>query len=134
MAGDIGLARAMDVNVVCFVGGKPVAIGEGQSYGLYDLIKPGQFDGILLSADLAHGLSLNELQNFCNYLAPMPIAAFAVPVKGVPSVISDNDGGMRAVMKHLIEVHKYERIAFVRGPVGQVEADARYNAFLDELR
>lgn len=134
MAGVLDSARAVDVNVVCFVGGKPVVIGDGKSYGLYDLIKPGQFDGILLSADLAHGLSLNELQNFCDYLAPMPIASFAVPVKGVPAVISDNDGGMREVVKHLVEVHKYERIAFVRGPEGQVEADQRYNAFLDELK
>ena len=28
---------------------------EGRSYGLYDLIKPGQFDGILLAADIGHG-------------------------------------------------------------------------------
>jgi signal transduction histidine kinase/DNA-binding LacI/PurR family transcriptional regulator len=136
MSGVLDAARAVDVNVVCFVGGKPSAIEtpEGYSFGLYDLIKPGQFDGILLSADVAHGLSLDELQSFCNYLLPMPISSFAIPVKGVPTVIADNDGGMRAVIKHLIEVHKYERIAFVRGPVGQVEADQRYNAFLDELK
>ena len=138
MAGILDSARAADVNVISFVGGKPVALGEpqqeGYSFGLYDLVKQGQFDGILLSADVAHALSPDELEAFYKYLAPVPMTSFAVPLKGVPSVIADNDGGMRAVVRHLIEVHGYERIAFVRGPVGQVEAEQRYNAFLEELK
>lgn len=136
MAGILDSARGADVNVVGFVGGKPLAIGANgnSSYGLYDLIKPGQFDGILLSADMAHGLSKDELHTFCKSLSPIPLASFAVPMEGIPSVIADNDGGMRAIVRHLIEEHGYERIAFVRGPVGQIEADQRYQAFLDELK
>ncbi|MBI2333139.1 MAG: substrate-binding domain-containing protein [Chloroflexi bacterium] len=136
MAGVLDSARAVDVNVISFVGGKPSAIStpDGRSYGLYDLINPEQIDGILLSADIAHGLSRDEIQNFFDFLAPMPIASFAVPRTGAPAVIADNDGGMRAIVRHLIEEHGYERIAFVRGPVGQVEADQRYHAFLDELK
>lgn len=136
MAGILDSARGADVNVVSFVGGKPLAIGAdgNSSYGLYDLIKPGQFDGILLSADMAHGLSKDELQTFCKSLSPIPLASFAIPMEGIPSVIADNDGGMRAIIRHLIEEHGYERIAFVRGPVGQIEADQRYQAFLDELK
>ncbi len=134
MAGVLDSARTGDVNVVSFVGGKPVALDNGRSYGLYDLIKSGKFDGVLLSADLAHGLSKKELEDFIGYLSPTPIASFAVPGKGIPSVMADNEGGMRSIVRHLIETHRYERIAFVRGPAGQVEAEARYNAFLDELK
>jgi len=136
MAGVLDSARGADVNVVSFVGGKPLAIGANgnASYGLYDLIKPGQFDGILLSADIAHGLSKDELFKFCNFLSPIPLASFAVPVEGIPSVMTDNDGGMRAIVRHLIKEHGYERIAFLRGPVGQIEADRRHQAFLDELK
>jgi signal transduction histidine kinase/DNA-binding LacI/PurR family transcriptional regulator len=136
MAGVLECARAANVNVVSFVGGKPSIISshDGHSYGLYDLIKPGQFDGILLSADIAHGLSENELKKFCDFLSPMPMASFAIPVKGVPTVVADNDSGMRAIVRHLIEGHGYQRIAFVRGPVGQIEADQRFNAFIDELK
>lgn len=138
MSGVLAAARAGDVNIVSFVGGKPIVIGEPEhqkaSYGLYDLIKTEQFDGILLSADVAHGLSQKEIQTFCNFFAPLPVASFAVPVEGVTSIIADNEAGMRAVVRHLIETHKYERIAFVRGPVGQIEADQRYNAFLAELK
>ncbi|MBK7451358.1 MAG: hypothetical protein IPJ47_18895 [Anaerolineales bacterium] len=49
MSGVLDSARAADVNVVCFVGGKPTAIGmpknEGHSYGLYDLIRRGSLMG-----------------------------------------------------------------------------------------
>ncbi|MCB9112085.1 MAG: substrate-binding domain-containing protein [Anaerolineales bacterium] len=138
MAGVLDAARAGDVNVVCFVGGKPSVIqaanNEENSYGLYDLIKPAHFDGILLAADIAHGLSENQINEFCGFLAPVPVASFAIPQPGVPSIIADNDGGMRAIVKHLIEEHGYERIAFVRGPVGQIEAEQRFNAFLEELK
>jgi signal transduction histidine kinase len=49
-------------------------------------------------------------------------------------VIADNYGGMRSIVRHLIEEHQFQRIAFVRGPAGQIEAEQRYRAFLDELK
>ena len=138
MAGVLDSAKAHDMNLVYFVGGKPVAIAapeqSGRSYGLYDLIKPGQFDGILLAADMGHIASADDIKNFCRVFAPTPIASFAVQAQGVSSFIADNDGGMRAVIRHLIEVHGYKRIAFIRGRQGELEADLRFNAYKEELK
>ncbi|MDP1547035.1 MAG: substrate-binding domain-containing protein [Anaerolineales bacterium] len=138
MAGVLDVAKEYDVNVVYFAGGKPAAIpstvnGEN-SYGLYDLIKPGHFDGILLSADIAHGTSLEEIRKFTRVFESTPIASFAIPAEGVTSFMADNEGGMRSVIRHLIEVHGFKRIAFVRGPAGQVEADQRFKAYKEELK
>lgn len=137
VTGVLDAARTNDVNVVCFSGGKPISIPAqdgGRSYGLYDLIKPGQFDGILLAADIAHGLSPDEIEHFCRSFSPMPVVSFAVPGRNVVSYMSDNEGGMRAIVRHLIEEHKYARIAFIRGPRGQVEAEQRYQAYREELK
>ncbi|HNC07865.1 MAG TPA: substrate-binding domain-containing protein, partial [Anaerolineales bacterium] len=138
MAGVLNAARANDVNVVFFMGGKPAAIGDplalDRSYGFYDLVKPQQLDGILIAADVVHGLSQKEVQEFCQFFAPLPMASFAIQAQGISSVIADNYGGMRAIVKHLIEEHKFQRIAFIRGPEGQIEAEQRYSAFLDELK
>ncbi|MFN8384259.1 MAG: substrate-binding domain-containing protein [Anaerolineales bacterium] len=138
MAGVLAAARSQDVNVVYFVGGKPVAIAapahEGRSYGLYDLIKPGKFDGIILSADMGHGPSAEDVKNFCLSFAPMPIVSFSVPAEGVTSIMADNEGGMRSVIRHLIEEHGYKRIAFLRGIQGQLEADQRFHAYKEELK
>ncbi len=138
MSGVLASAKVHDMNVVYFAGGKPVAIAapeyESRSYGFYDLIKPGQFDGILLAADIGHGPSAEDIKNFCRVFTPTPIASFAVQAEGVTSFIADNVNGMRAVIRHLIEVHGYKRIAFVRGIQGHLESDQRFNAYKDELK
>jgi signal transduction histidine kinase/DNA-binding LacI/PurR family transcriptional regulator len=138
MQGVLDVARDGDVNIVHFSGGKPNAIStpgrEGVSYGLYDLLKPGHFDGILLSADLAHGIALDEINRFCAVHASTPMASFAIPLEGVSCIMADNEGGMRSVIRHLIEAHNFSRIAFVRGPAGQVEADQRFRAYQEELK
>ena len=138
MAGVLESARSHDMNVIYFVGGRPVAVAAPESgvrsYGLYDLIKPGQFDGVLLTADIGHGPSPEDIKNFCRMFAPAPVASFAVPAEGVTSFTADNGGGMRALIAHLIEVHGYKRIAFFRGTPGQMEADQRFNAYREELK
>ncbi|MFN3491517.1 MAG: LacI family DNA-binding transcriptional regulator, partial [Anaerolineales bacterium] len=137
MAGVLESANEHDINVVSFSGGKPAPIPSPSgklSYGLYDLIKPGQFDGILLAADISHGVSLDEVKNFIKIFGDTPIASFAIPIKNIPATITDNTGGMRAVINHLIQEHGYKRIAFVRGPQGQIEADQRFEAYKAELK
>lgn len=137
MSGVLDAAQSHDLNVIYFVGGKPVAIAapqrEGQSYGLYDLIKPGKFNGILLAADIGHGPTSEDIKNFCREFAPTPIVSFAIQAEGVNSFIADNEGGMRAIIRHMIEVHGYKRIAFIRGPQGQLEAEQRFEAYKREL-
>src|SRR3989304_3834219 len=138
MAGVLDSAKAHDMNLVYFVGGRPVAIAApqqgGRSYGLYDLIKPGQFDGVLLAADIGHGPSAEDIKNFCRVFAPTPVSSFAVQAEGVSSFVADNEGGMRAMIRHLIEVHGYKRIAFIRGIQGHLESDQRFKAYKDELK
>jgi signal transduction histidine kinase/DNA-binding LacI/PurR family transcriptional regulator len=137
MAGVEQAAEAHDVNLVCFVGGQPSSLmtpGQLQnSYGLYDLVKPNQFDGLILAADIAHGLSAKEIKAFCRTFAPTPMVAHAIETDGVPHFLADNVKGMKFIMRHMIEVHGYKRIAFIRGVEGQIEAEARFEAYKSEL-
>ena len=137
MAGVMDAAERNDVNLVCFAGGKPVALVSQEnniSYGLYDLVKPGQFDGVLLAADIAHGVSAEEVRNFCRSFSSIPTTSFAVQADGVSSFVTDSEDGMRAIVRHLIEAHGCQKIAFVRGISGQAEAEQRFRAYKDELR
>lgn len=138
MAGVMDAAEAADVNVVSVVGGKPVALPFSDelktSYGLYDVIKPGQFDGLLFSADLAHELAPEEVEQFSRSFSSTPIVAHAIKVDGIPSLMTDSLEGMRTIIRHLIEVHDYKRIAFIRGPKGQVESELRFRAYQEELK
>lgn len=137
MAGVLSSAKTHDVNVVYFAGGKPIALAppkDGRrSYGLYDLIKPDQYDGILLSAEIGHGLSPEDIKYFHSAFAHAPVASIAVQAEDISSFIADNEGGMRAVIRHLIEMHTYKRIAFIRGPKGHMDADQRFTAYQEQL-
>jgi signal transduction histidine kinase/DNA-binding LacI/PurR family transcriptional regulator len=138
MAGIEKAAEEQDVNLVCFVGGKPASLmtpGQLQnSYGLYDLVKPDQFDGLILAADIAHGLNPKEIKAFCRTFAPTPMVAHAIDTDGVPHFLADNLKGMKFIMRHLIEEHEYKRIAFIRGVDGQIESEARFEAYKSELK
>jgi signal transduction histidine kinase/DNA-binding LacI/PurR family transcriptional regulator len=138
MAGVMDTAEAGDVNVVCFVGGRSVAgaesAHENSSSGLYNLAFRDQFDGFILASDVGFGLTPQETEKFCKYFLNVPVVSYAVQAPGVSAFIADNTGGMRSVIRHLIEVHKYKRIAFIRGLDGQVEAEARFEAYKSELK
>jgi signal transduction histidine kinase len=138
MSGVISAAEAQDVNLVCFIGGRLGHITSagtvGASFGFYDLLRPEQFDGILLAADIGHGLAQEEINLLCRSLGSTPVASFAIPGEGVSAFMADGTGGMRTVIRHLIEEHGYKRIAFIRGMQGQVEAEQRFKAYQDELK
>jgi signal transduction histidine kinase/DNA-binding LacI/PurR family transcriptional regulator len=137
MSGVADAVEATDSNLVCFVGGKPIAIFTPgilkPSYSLYDLVTPFNVDGVILSADLAHEMSAEEMERFCERYDSIPKMAQAINASGLPSLMADSQRGMGAVIRHLIEKHGHRRIAFVRGPKGQIESELRYQAYRDEL-
>ena len=137
LAGITTAAEAHDLNLVCFVGGKPTPIitpGHLQSsYGLYDLARTGQLSGIIISGDLGYELDEHETRLFIETYAHLPMIVNALRVEGAPNLISDNIGGMRAAVSHLIEQHHYQNIAFIRGPQHQVDAEQRLQAYRQEL-
>ena len=131
-------AEAQDLNVICFVGGKPVAIqnsGHSQpSYGLYDIARTEQLAGIIVSADLGYELGPQETRKFFKNYSHIPLIVNALQLEGAPNLIADNLNGMRAILSHLLEVHGYKRLAFIRGPQNQIEAAQRFSAYKQELQ
>lgn len=138
LAGITAAAEVHDLNLICFAGGKPTAIitpGHLQaSYGLYDLARTEQLAGIIVSSDLGYELEAREAKQFIENYTHLPLVANALQVDGVPNLIGDNLEGMRAALRHLIEDHGYRKIAFLRGPQHQVEAEQRFLAYKQELQ
>jgi signal transduction histidine kinase/DNA-binding LacI/PurR family transcriptional regulator len=138
MAGITAAAEANNVNLVHFIGGtlKPQAASEPSksSFGLYDLVKPHQFDGLILTSDVAHGASPADIKTFESVFGSLPIVTQSVEVSGATMFVPNNAEGMRAVLRHLIEEHSYKRIAFICGIHGQLDAEQRFEAYRDELK
>lgn len=138
IAGINDAAEASDVNVVHFIGGalKRVVDAEDNkaSFGLYDLAQPVQFDGLILTADVAYGASADDLKEFRKRFGNAPVVTQSVELEGASMFVPDNVNGMRAEVRHLIEMHGYKQIAFVRGIAGQLDAEQRFQAYKEELK
>jgi signal transduction histidine kinase/DNA-binding LacI/PurR family transcriptional regulator len=137
IAGITEAAEANNVNVVHFIGGnlRPVLTSDNKiSFGLYDLAKPDQFDGLILTADVGYGASADDLEQVRKTYSPLPIVTQSVDIPGAAMFLPSNTEGMRAMLRHLIEEHGYKRIAFIRGIYNQIDAEQRFQAYKDELK
>src|SRR5690349_21169547 len=138
IAGVNAAAEEHDVNLVHFIGSKltPIVTDDQNqlSFGLYDLAKPGQLSGLILTGDVAYGVTPQDLKTFSEYYGAIPIVTQSVALEGASMFIPNNVEGMRAAVRHLIEEHGYKRIAFLRGINGQIDAEQRYQAYQDELK
>ncbi|MBN1876238.1 MAG: substrate-binding domain-containing protein [Anaerolineae bacterium] len=131
MHGVARAAEALGVNLLCFVGGE--IHSQTSASVIYKLASVHKLDGLLICGTLGHGVSPELVERFCQQYAPLPIVGVALDIPNVSTVLPDSYVGMREIVLHLIEVHGYRQIAFIRGPMGQLEAEERYKAYVDAL-
>ena len=135
-------AAQRGADVVCFAGG---VLGSPDRFalqrnGLFQVPRPGaarpgaarpaNVDGLLiLAGTIGNALGARELARYCERYRPLPMCSIAGDLDGVPSVLVDNDSGMREALQHLIKEHAAARIAFVRGPEANEDAEQRYRVY-----
>ncbi|HEX6764328.1 MAG TPA: LacI family DNA-binding transcriptional regulator, partial [Polyangiaceae bacterium] len=98
-----------------------------------DLAGPASADAILV-LPIGYNLGPGDLAGYCARFHPLPVCS--IPEIAGPEysrVSVDNEPGMREGIRHLIEVHHYKKIGFVRGPERSDEADLRYRVYREEL-
>ena len=145
LQGITAAAEAHDLNMICFVGGKPTATpiaasastnpGDSEpSYGLYDIARTRQLAGIIVSADLGYELGARETRQFFKNYSHLPLIVNALQLGGIPNLVADNLRGMRTLVGHLLDAHAYKRVAFICGPEHQIEAGQRFLAYQQELQ
>jgi DNA-binding LacI/PurR family transcriptional regulator/GAF domain-containing protein len=106
---------------------------ESQRNAAYDLATADSVDGLVVTGSLASYVSPEEFKAFCEHYHPLPIVSVGLTQEAIPGVVVDNYGGMRSVIAHLTQVHRYRRVAFIRGPEGNEDAEQRYLAYTDVL-
>jgi PAS domain S-box-containing protein len=129
-------AAARDVNLLCFVGGRlhtPDGF-EAQGNVIYDLVSAESVDGLMIMTSIVSSeVGIEETQMFCEAFHPLPLVSIGLRMGGFPSLVIDNEKGLRDALVHLVEDHAYRRIAFIRGPEANEEADLRYHTYTDVL-
>jgi len=135
LRGIVETAEHAGVNLRCFVGGQlspdPQAAGW---HRVYELCNARNVEGlVVLGNTLAHAVGTAGLARHCEGYRPLPLCTIGVRLPGFPSVTIDNEVGMRGVIHHAIREHGARRIAFVRGPVANAEAELRLAAYRTTL-
>lgn len=128
-------AARLNVSVVCFIGGalNPAGV-ECHSNGLYNRAGSGHLDGLVIATGtLGNLVGAHALRSFVESFEPLPTCSVGIQLPNTPSVSIDNHTGVREALVHLLEEGGRRRIAFIRGPEGNREAEERFSAYRDVL-
>lgn len=135
-----GAAKAAEnagAAIHCFVGGVLGAQSRSdlQRNHVFELANAVTLDGlVILGGTLVNQLGVEALSRYCERYRPLPMCSVGAPIAGMSSVLVDNETGMRSVIEHLLIAHAYRRIAFVRGPLANDEAELRFRVYRDTLK
>jgi DNA-binding LacI/PurR family transcriptional regulator len=104
-------ARELGVDLICFGGRHGGMLGEeGFNSAALRQASAANLDGmVVVSCSLD---AIRQLDGF----GRLPMATTGGTLKEFPGVASDNFGGIRSAMVHLIADHGHRRIAFIKGP------------------
>jgi DNA-binding LacI/PurR family transcriptional regulator/signal transduction histidine kinase/ActR/RegA family two-component response regulator len=129
-------ARELGVNLIFFFGRdlyEPHFACPAHN-AIFDLIHPDRIDGlVVISSVLTSSCGAERLPPFLERYHPLPICSVGVQVDGVPSLLVDNELGIKNVVEHLVSGHGHRRIVFVSGLPQSVEAQVRLRAYQDAL-
>ena len=130
-------ATRLGYSILCFAGGSLSQSSwneyEPQRNIIYNHIDKKYLKGIIIAGSLGNFISGSEFRRFYNQFTEIPLVCLGPEIPSVPTVIVDNTRGMRELISHLVEHHHCTRIAFVRGPEGNQEAEERLRIFREVL-
>jgi DNA-binding LacI/PurR family transcriptional regulator len=133
-------ARSLDLDVTCFAGGVLDAPEPNiqQSNGAYALCSHQRIDAlIVLSGTLSNYSGMESLSRYCRRFMLLPVCSIGGALTGAVEVAVDNRAGVRQALTHLAQTCGRRRIAFVKGPPGNDEAQERFQVYkeaVDDLR
>src|SRR6266542_2032783 len=136
LAGAREAARARGAHLLCFVGGSLQSSGPRhvQRNRIFSLASRENIDALaIVAGSVAQECGAARLAEYCARFRELPMCTIAGELPGAASVAIDNQIGLRETVLHLIDVHRRRRIAFVRGPETNAEAQDRFKAYRTAL-
>ncbi len=138
LSGIFSAGEYYNVDLYCFTGKTLNSPRNYEKKGniIYNLVSKKSVDGVIIfSSSLSSDTTLEEITNFCrNFSLQIPTVNIGLPIEGITSIIVDNERGFKELLIHLIEDHGYKKFAFITGSLQNMEAQIRYNVFMETLK
>jgi DNA-binding LacI/PurR family transcriptional regulator/signal transduction histidine kinase len=119
-----------NVELYVMVGG---VLEPGQYFSqfnkIYELVTKDNFDGIVMTTSLGMYVSRERFYGFLKKFESLPTVFLGTGPEEYKQVVVDNRKGMEEIVRHFTRDHHYKKIAFITGPEGNREADARFAAY-----
>jgi signal transduction histidine kinase/DNA-binding LacI/PurR family transcriptional regulator len=101
---------------------------------IFERLKSDRVDALIyLSTSLCGNSSIDTLRVYIQRFNGRPQVSIGLGHLDVPSIIVDGHKAIGQLVEHLIVIHERKRIAFIGGPPGAPEAEARLSAYLETL-
>ena len=129
-------ARSLGLDVTCFAGGvleapEPFHRAANASY---ELCSKDRIDAlIVLSGTLSNYAGMESLSRRCQHFLELPVCSIGGSLSGAVEVAVDNRAGVRQALTHLAQTCGRRRIAFIKGPQGNDEAQERYQVYREAV-
>jgi diguanylate cyclase (GGDEF)-like protein len=134
--GAVACAESLDADLIVFPG-RNLEAPHGFDYQynrIFHLMSRENLDALILVTTLISDyVDEDGLREFCSRFEGLPLVSIGIQVPGVPSIVVDNRAGVKEVIRHMVERHGARRVAFVRGPRSNWEANERFLAYKEEL-
>jgi DNA-binding LacI/PurR family transcriptional regulator len=130
------LAVERDFNLIFYTGKSPKSpvLDDIEHNVVYDLVDPDSLDGLVIASGImVNFIGIYELCNFIGPFRKIPLSSISVALKDIPSVLIDNKKGLKDVIGHLVEFHRFKKLAFIGGPRTNPEALERLAVFKETL-
>ncbi len=100
---------------------------------MYKYLSSRRIDGFILTATVY--TKYNSSSWVRNYFSSFnkPFVSIGVDMKGIPCTLIENTAGLISLLDHFIKDHGYRKIAFIRGPVNNGEAEIRFKCYREAL-
>jgi len=129
-------ARARGAHLLCFVGGSVDSTDRriSQQNRIFTFPSRENVDALaIVAGSIGMECGAARLAEFCKRYRDLPLCTIAGELPGAASVCINNQAGMRETIAHLIVAHGRRRIAFIRGPETNQEAEDRFAAYRQAL-
>lgn len=130
-------ARELDIDIIAYLSTfqqKDGMVAEHYSVVFDAMLQNSSLDGIILfSGFIAEDIGSVGVASLIQRCSSVPLVSIAMSFPGVTSLMTDNRAGIYQTVSHLLSVHNYKRIAFVKGPEDHQEAIERFSGYCEAL-